>query len=99
MNTLQLRVLVRKDGDWWVARGVDHDIATQARTSEDLQYDFERMLVTQLIVDAQHSRPPLSSVPRAPAEVERAWQEGLTAVLPPVHRANLPTMRLDARFG
>lgn len=39
----QLSILVSKEGDWWVAQCIEHDLATQAHTREDLEIAIASM--------------------------------------------------------
>jgi hypothetical protein len=79
-NTLAL--LVTKDGDWWVARGLERDIAAQAKSMEELKFEFERVLVTHVLLDSRAGVEPLSELPAAPPEVEAKWKQGIVAELP-----------------
>lgn len=74
---IQLRVLIRKTGDWWVVRGLDKDIASQAREIGDALYDFERVLMGHVFLDIRAGREPLADIPAAPSEVADQWERAL----------------------
>jgi hypothetical protein len=60
----KLRVIVFKDGDLWLAQGIEHDICVQATTLPALKDRFD------LAVQAQ---PDLSKIPAAPAQFQAMW--------------------------
>lgn len=74
---IEMRVLVRKAGDWWVVRGIDKDIASQAREIGDALYDFERVLMGHIFLDIRAGREPLADIPAAPKELEDQWRRGV----------------------
>lgn len=95
-----MRVLIKKDGPWWVARCLEHDIAVQARDLDLLQYELGRVLTTQAVLDVKNDRIPFQSVPPAPADIEQRWAAGIVAVLESPRFSSdqpLPRIHLDAR--
>jgi hypothetical protein len=99
-RNLRLRVLLRKDDDWWVARCLEHDIAVQARDLATLQYELGRVLLTHALFDLKHDRAPFHAIPPVPPEVEHRWSSGIVAVLEtPRFSADIPIPRIqfDAR--
>jgi hypothetical protein len=66
MQTEHLTLIVCPQGDTWVAQCVEFDIAAQAKTVEDVIYEFERTLQVQMAMDRELGREPLSDVPPAP---------------------------------
>jgi hypothetical protein len=68
MPTLDLTVLVCGRDGAWSAQCIEFDIAAQAKTLDDVLYEFERTLHTQLLLDQEHGREPLGDIPPAPEE-------------------------------
>lgn len=81
-TTAELRVLIVQDGDWWVLRGVDHDIVGCAESLEDAFHDFERVLASHIILDLREGREPLSAIPPAPPEEQVAWERAVAQAQP-----------------
>lgn len=100
-RSLRLRVILKKDGEWWVARCLEHDIAVQARDLDQLQYDLGRVLLSHVLFDIQNDRPPFHSIPHAPAELDQQWSSGLVVVLESPRFSTdtpLPRIQYDARI-
>jgi len=100
IRSLRLRVILKKDGEWWVARCLEHDVAVQARSLDELQYDLGRVLLSHALFDLQHDRPPLHSIPPAPPDLEQRWSSGLVVVLESPRFSTdmpLPRIQYDAR--
>lgn len=68
---LQIKAVVFKDGDWWIAQCLEHDIAAQAKTPKDLAYEIQRALIGHFIVSKQEGLIPFENLPKAP---EKYWQ-------------------------
>jgi len=101
MEPIELRVLLTTEDGWWVARGVEHDVAACAQSIEDLQYEFERVLMTHVFLDLDHGVAPLSTVPPAPPDVQERWARGMAASMKRPHLSvgsrPAPELRTDAR--
>ena len=67
----RVRVVVFREGDWWVGQCLEYDIAAQAKTLSDLHYEFGRLLVGHYALATERGRPPFEDVPPAP---ERYWK-------------------------
>jgi hypothetical protein len=63
-----IRVLVFKEGELWVAQGLERDICVQAKTLEDLQANFE--VAVRLEADEQGG---LERIPEAPKYFQEMW--------------------------
>lgn len=99
-GNIRLRVLLRKDGEWWIARCLEHDVAVQARALQDLQYELSRVLLAQAALDIRNERPAFYSTPPSPPSLEHEWSRGLVAVLEaPRFSSDVPLPRIlfDAR--
>src|SRR5207244_11393778 len=62
---LTIRVLVFREGDWWIAQCLEHDICIQARTVEDIRPELERVLTAHYLL-TESSKTPFHGMPRAP---------------------------------
>lgn len=74
-----MNVVVFKDQhSSWVAQCLEFDIAAQGKTLQDAQKAFERVLMSQVMLDVYHQRPPFEGIGQAPKEywemLERAEQ-------------------------
>jgi predicted RNase H-like HicB family nuclease len=64
-------VLFIESAGWWSAQILEHDIATQAKTLQELLYEVERILVAHIALAAEEGRQPFQGIPRAP---EKYWE-------------------------
>jgi hypothetical protein len=72
------RVLIRhemaSDGTpWYVAQVLEYDLATQAKTINDLNYEIERMVVAHIVCSEQEGLDPFD-VPPAPQEYVKEYE-------------------------
>lgn len=95
---MHLRVLIKPDSGWWVVRGLDKDIAAQARSIGDAIYEFERTLMTHVVLDLELGREPLADIPSAPPEYIDLWQRGLTTVHQPTAFTTSDSMLPQVNF-
>jgi hypothetical protein len=63
----EMRLLIFKEDEWWVAQCLEYDIAAQAKTLNDVQYEIQRVLVGRMFVASQFKIEPFEDVPPAPA--------------------------------
>src|SRR5438270_10544232 len=70
----QIRAVAFERGDHWVAQCLEYDIATQAKTLDDLLYELERILVAHLM--GAEGADPFANIPKAP---QRFWRMYETA--------------------
>jgi hypothetical protein len=98
---IRLRVLFTRDGEWWVARGLERDIAAQTRDLEDLPFEFERVLMTHVAMDLREGIEPLSRLDPAPPDVEQRWSRGLWVALdrPQFNVPNQPPIATEPRVA
>lgn len=99
---INLRVLLRKKGDWWVVRGLEKDVAAQAHEIGDAIYEFQRVLMGHVFLDIREGKEPLVDIPAAPALFLEEWSRGITAVhQPPSFAAGmpLPAINYDMRVA
>lgn len=63
---LQLRILVLKDGPWYVAQCLEYDLGAEAKSLDDALYEMEKTVVAQIFFDLKHGRQPFSTLSPAP---------------------------------
>ena len=63
-----LRLLIFREGSWFVAQCLEYDIAAQARTLMDVQYEFERILAGRFFTAKKLGVDPFEGIPPAPEE-------------------------------
>jgi predicted RNase H-like HicB family nuclease len=61
-----LNVVIHRDGDFWVAQGLEHDIAAQGATIQEAKDNFRSTLETQIHFDILDGKQPLEDVGPAP---------------------------------
>jgi hypothetical protein len=76
VRRLEFQVLLTFDPrvQVWAARGVNYDLAAQGKTIADAKVAFERVVIAQLIVDAQDGVDPFSQCPPAPESVRTQFE-------------------------
>jgi hypothetical protein len=62
----QLNLLIFKEDGWWIAQCLDYDIAAQARTLPDVQYEIQRVLVGRISMAKKLSIDPFEGLAPAP---------------------------------
>ena len=68
---MELRVLLFKHEDSWVAQLLEFYITAQGDTIEDAIYELSRLIVGEMVMRKQGMMQPLDDMPRAPV---RYWQ-------------------------
>ena len=63
--TFLVSVLILREGDSWVAQGLEYDIAAQGKSIVAAKTAFERTFVGQIVVDISHNKQPLEGVSQA----------------------------------
>lgn len=81
-----IRAIVFQEGEWLSAQCLEYDIATQAKTVEDLSYELQRILVGHIVTSRKLGKAPFEGVPKAP---QKYWDmfEHSKIPLPPPKRA------------
>src|SRR5687768_7289160 len=66
-DTLHVTVLfIRQPEGFWLAQGLEYDLAAQGSSVELAKEGFERTFLGQLALDRRMNRKPLSTLERAP---------------------------------
>ena len=71
-----IHAVVFREGDWWVAQCLEHDLVGLARTLEELPDELRRQLRTQIETSVEAGIEPFAELPAAPA---RYWKMYETA--------------------
>ena len=61
-----VQVLFMRQGKYWVAQGLEYDLAAQGRTKKETKRAFERTFTGRLILDRRRGRQPLEGLHPAP---------------------------------
>ena len=72
----RVRAVLFEEQGWWVAQCLEVNVATQARTLQDLQFELERILVGYLVVAKENDAEPFENLRRAPKRFWRMYEEG-----------------------
>lgn len=76
-KNLQVRTVIFREGDWWVAQCLEFDLAAQAKTVKDLAYEIQRVIVGHMVVCKQEGIRPFEHLPKAPDKYWDMFNEGL----------------------
>lgn len=65
---MELSVVLFRDGDFWIAQGLEHDITAQGRTLQEVKLAFMRTVAVRAFVDQEAGVEPFSQCEPAPTE-------------------------------
>lgn len=68
---ITIRAVVYQQGDSLCAQCLEWDIATQAKTLDDLRHDLERLIAGHIAIGLEHGFDALATVRRAP---KKYWE-------------------------
>ena len=71
-----IRVVLLREGDFWVAQALEYDIAAQGRDIEGAKRAFLRTFSAQVHLDLSNGREPLAGIGRAPDWYFDAFRAG-----------------------
>jgi hypothetical protein len=71
----QIRVLVTKEGDYWVAQCLEYDIGAQARNPNDLPKRLMAALEARRQETLKQYGRAFAGIKRAPDHFFRAWEK------------------------
>lgn len=71
MPEQRIRVVVFRSGEWWIARCLEYNLATQARRLEDMPAEIQRVLSLQITACQQRGVEPFAGFSPAP---RRFWE-------------------------
>ena len=86
-----IRVIIFREGDFWVAQCLEYDIGTQAKDLDELQAQFELTFRVELKESVERNGEAFKGIPPAPPHFHKMW-ENRAGDLKPVHErpADLP---------
>ena len=84
-------ILFQEDG-WWTAQCLEYDIATQARTLPELQYELERTIIGHFAVALELGQEPFLGIGQAPKEFWQMFDQAKTRVERPRFPFRLPKL-------
>lgn len=84
-----MRVLLFRDGDWWIAQVLDPDICTQARDMPAVIEAIQKMTYAERwLHDEDPERPAnldrFDDLPCAPVLFLQSWKKATPIVVPPL---------------
>jgi hypothetical protein len=71
-----INVVIFREGDFWVAQCLEYDIAAQAKSLRDLQYEIQRTLAGLIITATEAKEGRFEHIAPAP---KRYWEMFATA--------------------
>lgn len=71
----ELNFLIFKDCEWWVAQCIEYDIAAQARTLKDVEYEIQRVIIGRIAAAGELKIDPFEGLPSAPEEYRRIFED------------------------
>jgi hypothetical protein len=93
MDPLRIRVVVFKDGDWWIIQGLDYDFVTLARSLEDVPGEIHRWLTVLFAASRQIGVEPFAGYTPAPRRFWKMYEQAQPLVDP------LPSLELPEDLG
>jgi hypothetical protein len=78
-----VRVLVVQEGEWLSAQCLEYDLATQARTLDDLWYELQRILFGHIATRLREGKEPFADLPKAPQKYWDLFEQSKIPLLPP----------------
>ncbi|MBI3991625.1 MAG: hypothetical protein HY342_00010 [Candidatus Lambdaproteobacteria bacterium] len=99
--TYQLSILFIENDGGWSAQCLEHDVAAQAKTLDQLYYEVERVLVAQIALAEELSHEPFRGLGPAPQKYWDIFKESRIEVKRPAARQLLlrPKIRVAERVA
>jgi hypothetical protein len=72
----RISAVIFREGDYWVAQCLEYDLATQAKSLKDLQYELQRTLIGHIVASTEADQVPFERLAPAP---KRYWEMFATA--------------------
>lgn len=73
-NSTQIRVIMKHDGDLWVAQCLEFDIGAQAESPEDVQNRLNVALKAELQISVEMTGEPFGGIDPAPKHFFDLWE-------------------------
>jgi hypothetical protein len=98
-----IQAVVFQEGDWWIIQLLEYDLATQVRRLEDVPGEFRRLLLAQILANAECGVEPFHGFAKAPKRYwemyERAGAFVASTLLAGVERELDNPPRIEARLA
>lgn len=82
MTGLDIRAVVYREGEWWIIQLLEYDLATQVRHLEDVPGEFRRLILAQMLVNAEGGVESFHGFSRAPRRYWEMYEQARTLVMP-----------------
>ena|SRR3972149_3170253 len=76
MTPPKVSAVIFREGVYWVAQVLEYDLATQAKSLKDLQYELQRTLIGHVVASTEADQVPFERLAPAP---KRYWEMFATA--------------------
>lgn len=100
-HTINISAVVWREGDTWVAQGVEYDIVAHATDVLKLPQAFADAVVENACITMHLGRQPLEGIDEAPQRFRRMFDEAsgtALSLVPSIARdASMPTPAIDLR--
>lgn len=90
----EIRFVVFREGDQWVAQGLEFDIGAQARTLQEIRCRIPVLLQCELEESIARYGTPFSGLDVAPRYFYKAWAARSSECMP-LHTVNIPDIHVD----
>jgi hypothetical protein len=96
-NIAQIRTVVFREEDLYIAQCIDFDIATQAPDIDTLLDRLELTVEAECALSSDRGEEPFSRIPPAPNYFHKLWEKGSFQIT----RLNVPfdAVKIDAKFA
>jgi hypothetical protein len=87
---IMINVVVYKEGDVWIARGIEYDIVARAANPDGVPQAFAKAVAKTAQVSTQLGNGPFAGIGKAPERFPAMFDRALTRIVP-IHPANTGT--------
>jgi hypothetical protein len=64
--TIKISVLLEQEDHYWVAQGLEYDIAAQGKNISEAKKSFGKTIISQIVLDLKDNLKPLEGIEKAP---------------------------------
>lgn len=57
-----LNLLISEEGEWYIAQGLEYDIVAQAKTIEDVIYEWQRLILSRICIGKELGIDPFEGL-------------------------------------
>lgn len=75
VHAFKLHALLFREGKFWIAQVLEHDLATAATRREALLSELVRFLTVQVVGTVEAGFAPFASLPTAPAHLRHVFEQ------------------------